>query len=96
MQQPTIDQAQPTFPMLTDFHAGYRDGIQAFQEGIFFPEHAKVWSEDDIIQLVETELSGTLYRQQKRYEAITGRPTLSYLHHLGFIVGYLHVALDTK
>lgn len=76
-----------------DFQDGLQEGMQAFLDGVFYPEHCKVWTEDDIIALVNEELSGSKYRYQKRFEELMGRSSLSYSHNLGFIMGYVQSAL---
>ncbi len=76
-----------------DIQQGLLEGEQAFKEGIFAPEHDKVWSENDIITFVSEQLSASQYRYQRRYEELTGQIPLSYLHHIGFVLGYINQAL---
>ena len=93
-QQPGNQTYSQILPALSDFHEGYQEGIQAFKDGIFFPEHDKQWMEEDIVRFVETELSGTRYRRQKRLDTLMGHSPLSYSHNLGFVMGYVHQALN--
>ena len=80
----------------TDFQEGIHDGIQAFQTGLFTEDHHKVWTEDEMITFVMEEISETRYRNSYELEEAIGLVPLSYLHHLGFTIGYLDQALATK
>jgi hypothetical protein len=80
--------------MTPDFQEGFKEGVQAFREGIYFPEDNHAWSEEDIIRFVQRELSGTQYKRDKCINTAFGIEHLTYLHHLGFVVGYIHQALN--
>jgi hypothetical protein len=89
---PMPAQPLPLLPALLahpDVQDGLRAGVRAFQEGMFEEDHEKVWSEQDIVQFVNHELSCKMYRRERMIEQALGGPPLSYLHHLGFVLGYL-------
>jgi hypothetical protein len=94
-------QTIPPFPLSTllahpDVQDGLRTGALIFQEGFFEEDHEKAWNEQDIIQFVNQELSVEVRRRELIAEQILGGPSLSYLHHLGFALGYLDQALRNK
>jgi hypothetical protein len=89
----------PFLPALlehADFQAGVRAGQQAFQGGMFWEDHEKAWTEDEIIQFLGEELSEKAYRREQRIGQAMGQPSLSYLHHLGFTISYLDLALAAQ
>jgi hypothetical protein len=80
----------------SDFREGMHAGQSCFQEGLFWDDHEKTWTEDEIIEFVSEELSVELYRREQCIETVMGPPSLSYLHHLGFTISYLDQALAAK
>ncbi len=79
-----------------DVQEGMRDGVQPFQEGMFWEDHEKAWTEDEIIAFIGEELSEGKYRREQHIDQVMGQPSLSYLHHLGFTISYLDQALAAK
>jgi hypothetical protein len=79
-----------------DFQEGMRDGVQTFQEGMFWEDHEKAWTEDEIIAFIGEELSEEKYRREQRIDQVMGESPLSYLHHLGFTICYLDQALAAQ
>ncbi|MBA2682656.1 MAG: hypothetical protein H0U76_30210 [Ktedonobacteraceae bacterium] len=79
-----------------DFQAGLCEGRETFQEGMFEDDHEKAWTEEEIIELVEGEVSGEHYRRERLIDRALGYPSLSYMHHLGFVMSYLNQALAHK
>src|SRR5579884_442440 len=79
-----------------DVQDGLRAGVQTFQERMFEEYHEKAWTEQDIIRFINHELSAKVYQRQQKIEQALGGPFLSYLHHLGFALGYLDQALRNK
>jgi hypothetical protein len=96
MQRATVLPFLPALLEHPDFQAGLRDGWQTFQEGMFWEDQGKVWTEDDIIQFIGEELSEKTYRREQCIEQVMGHPSLSYLHHLGFAISYLDQALARR
>ena len=79
-----------------EVQAGLLSGQEAFQDGLFDEEHEHAWTEKDIIQFVEGELSSKRYRREQRIDQALGYPSLSYLHHLGFAISYLSQTLAAQ
>ena len=96
MQVSTVLPFLPTLLSHPDFQKGMRDGVQAFQEGLFWEDHEKAWTEDEIIAFIGEELSEKRYRREQHIDQVMGQPSLSYLHHLGFTISYLDQALAAK
>ncbi|MBV9690909.1 MAG: hypothetical protein JO202_14520 [Ktedonobacteraceae bacterium] len=98
------DQMQdlPVVPVLSallahpEVQAGLLSGQAAFQDGVFSEEHAHAWTERDMIQFVEGELSGKQYRREQRIDQALGYPSLSYLYRLGFVISYLSQTLAAQ
>src|SRR6267142_5391687 len=80
----------------SDFREGMHAGQTCFQEGLFWDDHEKAWTEDEIITFVTEELNVEQYRREQRIETVMGPPSLSYLHHLCFTISYLDQALAAK
>ena len=95
-------QVSPVLPFLPairehpDFQKGLCAGQQAFQEGMFWDDHEKAWTEDDIIEFVAEESSEMKYRREQRIDRVMGCSSPSYLHRLGFTISYLDQALAAK
>jgi hypothetical protein len=79
-----------------DFQERMRDGVQTFQEGMFWEDHEKAWTEDEIIAFIGGELSEQKYRREQRIDQVMGLSSLSYLYHLGFAISYLDQALAAQ
>ena len=80
-----------------DVQDGLRAGVQTFQEKMFDEDHEQAWNEQDIIQFVSQELPPCeAYQWELEVDQILGAPSFSYLHHLGFALGYLDQALCNK
>ncbi len=97
--QESITDALPTlFALLefSDFREGLSDGEQAFQEGMFSEDHVKAWTEDEIIRFIGEKLSEKTYRREQCMYQAMGQPSLTYLHHLGFVISYLDQTLATR
>ncbi|MBV9688180.1 MAG: hypothetical protein JO202_00545 [Ktedonobacteraceae bacterium] len=96
------DQMQPTVPVLSallahaEVQAGLRSGQEAFQDGLFDQDHEHAWTEQEIIQFVDSELSSKRYRREQRIDQALGSPTLSSLHRLGFIISSLSQTLAAQ
>lgn len=60
---------------------------------MFWEDHEKAWTEDDIIAFITQELSEARYRRGQCFDQMMGHIPLSYLHHLGFAISYLDRAL---
>src|SRR5450755_4294128 len=93
---PTFDPLLPALLEHPDFQEGLHDGQQTFQEGVFWEDHEKVWTEDEIIQFLAEELSEEVYQREQRIARAMGHLSLSYLHHLGFAISYLDQALANR
>ncbi|HYU73132.1 MAG TPA: hypothetical protein VEL31_10680 [Ktedonobacteraceae bacterium] len=63
---------------------------------MFCEDRDKAWNEDAIVQFVGEELSERKYRREQRIDQAMGYLSLSYLHHLGFVISYLDQALAAK
>jgi hypothetical protein len=63
---------------------------------MFWEDHEKAWTEDDIIQFIGEELSEKAYRREQRIDQAMGQPSLSYLHYLGFTISYIDQALAAQ
>jgi len=89
----------PLFPTLLehpDFQEGLGDGQECFREGMFEEDQEKTWTEDEIIQFIGEELSERKYRRDHSFDQALGLPSCSYLHHLGFVIGYLDQVFAAK
>lgn len=86
----------PALRLYPDFQEGVRDGARAFQEGMFWEDHEKAWTEDEIIAFIGEELSEEMYRREQSIDQVMGYSSLSYVHHLGFTISYLNQALAAK
>lgn len=71
-----------------DFRKGFEAGQEAFGADEEYGDDPK--TEDDLIFFVNNELSVTIYRRSKKLSELFGDPPLTYVHHIGFVVGYLH------
>ena len=95
-------QVSTVFPFLPallshpDFQEGVRDGVQTFQEGLFWEDHEKTWTEEEIIAFIGEELSERKYRREQHIDQVMGETSLSSLHHLGFAISYLDQALAAQ
>ena len=96
LQASTVLPFLPTLLSHPDFQEGMRDGVQAFQEGMFEEDHEKAWTEDEIIAFIGEESSEGKYRREQQIDQVMGQPSLTYLHHLGFTISYLDQALCSK
>jgi hypothetical protein len=96
MQVSTVLPFLPALLSHPDFQEGMRDGVQTFQEGMFWEDHEKAWTEDQIIAFVTEELSERKYQREQRIDQVMGESPLSYLHHLGFTISYLDQALAAQ
>ncbi|MBV9689833.1 MAG: hypothetical protein JO202_08985 [Ktedonobacteraceae bacterium] len=85
-----------TFLEHAEVQAGLRSGQEAFQDGLFDQDHEHAWTEQDIIQFVDSELSGEQYRREQRIDQALGSPTLSSLHRLGFVISSLSQTLAAQ
>jgi len=81
---------------LPEFQEGLQDGQQTFEEGMFEEDHEKAWTEDDIIEFVDGELSKQIYRRVQLVGRVMGWSLPSYLTHLGFTVSYLALILGEQ
>jgi hypothetical protein len=77
----------------SDFWQGVEEGKKAYEEGLFFPEDNKIWRERDVIAHMVREIDARVYRRHVCFERATGKTPLTYLHLLGFSVGYVDRAL---
>ena len=96
VQVPAVPPFLPALLKHPNFQEGVRDGVQAFQEGMFYEDHEKAWTEDEIIAYVTEELSEEMYRREQSIDQIMGYSSPSYLHHLGFTISYLDQALTAQ
>ncbi len=73
-----------------DFRDGLEFGQRICQEE-FEEDPAQVpQTEEALVCFVNTELSSQMYQRGKLFEQLLGGSTLSYVHHLGFVIGYLN------
>jgi len=79
-----------------EFQEGLRNGQETFEAGMFADDHEKAWTEEDIIQFIDEELSQHVYRQEQLVGRVMNWSIPSYLSHLGFTVSYLALALAEK
>jgi len=77
----------------SDFWKGVAEGQEAYAEGLFFPEDNKIWTERDVIAHMTREIDPRSYKRNTCFERAVGRTPLTYLHLLGFSVGYVDRAL---
>lgn len=63
---------------------------------MFWEDHEKAWTEDEMIEFVTGELSETKYRREQRIEQAMGESSFAYLYHLGFTISYLDQALGAR
>jgi len=76
-----------------DFRNVFEASLQASQEDA---ENDEVpHSEDEVIFFVAQELSAHTYQRGKQFCQMFGDPPLPYLHHIGFVVGYLNEMMLT-
>jgi len=93
---------QPFVSILTtlltqpDFQEGIQEGIVTFEEGMFAEDLEKAWTEDDIIEFVDSELSKQVYRRSQLTGRVLNWSIPPYLTHLGFTFSYLALILATK
>jgi len=81
---------------LPEMQEGLHNGVAAFEEGMFASDLEKAWTEDDIIELVNDELSESVYRQTQLVGGALDWSMPPYLTHLGFTLSYLALVLATK
>lgn len=84
----------PFFQHHPDFWEGFKNGQMAFEDGSFFPEDDKRWTEEDTIHLVNEELSAKTYQRSRAADMLHHFPPFTYLHTVGFVIGYLSLAVD--
>jgi len=93
---------QPFVSILTtllnhhEFQEGVREGIITFEEGMFAEDLEKAWTEDDIIEFVDSELSKQVYRRSQLTGRVLNWSIPPYLTHLGFTISYLALILSAK
>lgn len=81
---------------LPTFQEGLHNGMEAFEEGMFASDLEKAWTEDDIIEFVNDELSESVYRRTQLIGCALDSSMPPYLTHLGFALSYLALVLSTK
>lgn len=81
---------------LPEMQEGLHNGVVAFEEGMFASDLEKAWTEDDIIELVNDELSESVYRRTQLVGCALDWSIPPYLTHLGFTLSYLALMLSTK
>lgn len=96
VQESTVLPFLPALLSHPDFQEGVRDGVQTFQEGMFWEDHEKAWTEEEVIAFIGEELSEQTYRREQRIDQVMGLPPHSYLHLLGFTISYLDQALAAQ
>jgi hypothetical protein len=79
-----------------NFHEGIREGILTFEEGMFAEDLDKAWTEDDIIEFVDSELSKQVYQRTQLTGRVMNWEIPPYLTHLGFTFSYLALILSAK
>jgi hypothetical protein len=79
-----------------EFQAGVRDGQQSFQDGLFWDDHEHPWTEQKRIDFVTKEVSAKQHHKEQRLSLAMGEPPISYLHRLGFVMGYLDQELAAQ
>ncbi len=73
-----------------DFRNGLEFGQRICQEE-YEEDPAQVpQTEEALVCFVNWELSSQMYQRGKLFEHLFGGSTLSYVHHIGFVVGYLN------
>jgi len=93
---------QPIVSILTtllnqpDFQEGIQEGLAIFEEGMFAEDLEKAWTEDDIIEFVDSELSKQVYRRTQLTGQAMHWSIPPYLTHLGFTFSYLALILSAK
>jgi len=93
---------QPLVSILTtllnqpDFQEGVQEGIATFEEGMFDEDFEKAWTEDDIIEFVDSELSKQVYRRTQLTGRVLNWSIPPYLTHLGFTISYLALILSAN
>jgi len=61
------------------FLEGLQEGIVTFEAGMFEEVLEKAWTEDDIIEFVDNEVSKAVYQQMQRAWRALGWSILPYL-----------------
>jgi len=93
---------QPFVSILTtllnhpEFQEGLQDGLATFEERMFEEDLQKAWTEDDIIEFVDGELSKQIYRRVQLVGRVLHWSIPPYLTHLGFTISYLALILAAK
>jgi hypothetical protein len=78
-----------------DFRDGLERGQRLSQEE-YEDDPAQVpQTEEALVAFVNWELSTQMYRREKIFEQLVGGSKLSYVHHIGFVVGYLNHLMAT-
>lgn len=95
-QETTISQPQQAVVLshLPDFQQGVLEGQQAVQEGVFSLEEEKVWTDDQVIRFIQKELNVQQYTRNRRLNELMNHPPSTYLHLVGFLIGYLDQMID--
>lgn len=93
---------QPLSSVLTtllnhpEFQEGLKEGLDTFEEGMFEEDLEKAWTEDDIIEFVDSKLSKQVYRHSQLVGRVMNWKIPPYLTHLGFTFSYLALVLSAK
>jgi hypothetical protein len=80
----------------SDFRDGLEFGQRVFQEE-YEDDPAQVpQTEEAFVFFVNWELSTQMYRREKDLDRHFRTLPLSYVHHIGFVVGYLNQLIVTR
>jgi hypothetical protein len=76
-------------------HPDFAEGVRMANEWFFdhYDEEAPL-SEEDMIEQVETNLSRRVTERGKQIDRVMGWESLSYLHHLGYVLGTIDKGLS--
>ncbi|MBE3558489.1 MAG: hypothetical protein IMW89_04600 [Ktedonobacteraceae bacterium] len=79
-----------------DFREGPLRAYEAFENHVFEEFHERKWTEKELIGFAGERLSAKFYRKDCRMALIYELPVYSYLHHIGFVMGYLDRAYAAR
>src|SRR5260370_35035656 len=82
MQMSPVISFLPALLKHTDFQEGLQEGQQSFQDVVFPEDHEKAWTEEEIIELVEWEVTDKRYLGEQRINQAMGKSPLSCTHDL--------------
>jgi hypothetical protein len=80
----------------SDFRDGLEFGQRIFQEEYEDDPDQVPQTEEALVFFVDWELSAQMYRREKDLDRHFKTLPLSYVHHIGFVMGYLNQLMATR